>query len=106
MAQHAAVGVYGSLEAACAALRSVGGGLPFALLGGAEKGLAGPMPSVAGWLFHMGLASEAVTKYDGAIKAGKFLVVVHGNQDTATKGRESLAGSGAEQLEQHAPGLS
>jgi hypothetical protein len=106
MAQHVAVGVYQSLDAACAALRSLGSELPFALLGGAEKGMAGPMPSVAGWLFHAGLASETVLGYDAAIKEGKVLVVVHGNQDTATKGRAALASSGAEQLEQHAPGVS
>jgi hypothetical protein len=103
MAQHLAVGVYGTLNDAEAAVRAVGGGLPFALLGGAEAGIVGPIPSVAGWFFQLGLATEDVTKYDGALKAGKFLVIVHGSSDTAIRGHNALAGSRPEKLTLHAP---
>jgi len=102
MAQHSTVGVYGTLGEAEAAVRSLGSKFPFALLGGAEAGIGGPISAVVGWLYNLGLYKEAVETYQEAIKAGKFLVIVHGSAETAKGGREVLAGSKAEKLELHA----
>jgi hypothetical protein len=102
MAQHTAIGVYGGLSEAEAAVRSLGGGFPFALLGGTESGVVGPMTGVVGWLYHVGLQKEHVEKYEQAIKAGKFILIVHGSKDTAAAGRDALAKSGAERLDLHA----
>jgi len=102
MAQHSTVGVYGGLGEAEAAVRSLGGGLPFALLGGAEVGMAGPMTGVVGWLYNLGLVKEDVERYEEAIKAGKLLVVIHGSKDTAKGGHDALAGSRSERLDLHA----
>jgi hypothetical protein len=103
MTQHLAVGVYGTLGEAEAAVRSLGSGLSFALLGGAEAGMVGPRTGVLGWLYQLGLFTENVEKYVAAIDAGKFLVIVHGSKDAAKAGRDALAGSRAEQLDLHAP---
>ena len=101
MAQHSTVGVYGTLSGAEAAVRSLGTKFPFALFGGAEAGLGGPITAVVGWLYHLGLYKEAVEKYEEAIKAGKFLVIVHGSVEAAKGGHDILAGSKAEKLELH-----
>jgi hypothetical protein len=103
MTQHLAVGVYGTLDEAEAAVRSLGSGLSFALLGGAEAGGDGPITGLLGWLYQLGLFKENVEKYNEAIKAGKFLVIVHGSEGAAKAGRDALAGSRAEQLDLHAP---
>jgi hypothetical protein len=102
MAQHSTVGVYGTLGEAEAAVRSLGTKFPFALLGGAEAGMVGPRTAVVGWLYNLGLDKEATEKYEEAIKAGKFLVIVHGSAEAAKGGRDVLAGSKAEKLELHA----
>ena len=102
MAQHSAVGVYGTLDDAASAVRSLGTELPFALLGGAEPGMVGPMTGVVGWLYQLGMAREAVEGCEQAIKAGKFVIVVHGSKDAAKGGHDALAKSGAERLDLHA----
>jgi hypothetical protein len=101
MAQHSAVGVYGTLDDAASAVRSLGTELPFALLGGAEPGMVGPMTGVVGWLYQLGMAREAVEGCEQAIKAGKFVIVVHGSEEAAARGREGLAASRAEKVELH-----
>ena len=103
MGQYSAVGVYGTLGEAEAAVRSLGDGFPIALLGGVEAGVVGPMTSVLGWLFNLGYSREPVCQYEEAIKAGKFLVIAHGSEDTVKKARDILASSRAEQLDMHVP---
>ena len=74
MAQHSAVGVYGNLGDATAAVASLeGGGFPIALLGGVDEGPGGALTGVVGWLFYLGLNREKVFKYEEAIKAGVLL---------------------------------
>jgi hypothetical protein len=106
MAQHSTVGVYSTLDEAVAAARSLkDGGFPLALLGGVEHGVAGnPVTGVLGWLFNLGMSGEEVRKYEEAIKAGKFLVIVHGTEDTVKKARDLLAGFRPAQLDLHALG--
>jgi hypothetical protein len=82
----------------------VAGSLAAVLLGGVEGAVAGAAASgLLGWLLGLGISREKILKYEAAVRAGKFLVIARGPADAAERGRAILAGSGAEQLDQHAP---
>lgn len=103
MAQHLAVGVYETLGEAEAAVRSLGGGFPFALLGGTEQAMVGPITGILGLLYHLGLFKEDAERYEMAVKAGKFLVIVHGSPEAVKKGHDVLAKSQTGQVKLSAP---
>jgi hypothetical protein len=82
----------------------VAGSLAAMLLGGVEGAVAGAAVSgLLGWLLGLGISREKILKYEEAVKAGKFLVVVHGPAEAIETAREILADSGAEYLDVHAP---
>ena len=61
--------------------------------------MGGAVTGVVGWLFNLGLSREKVHEFEAAIKAGKYLLIVHDTEDTARKARDVLAASRAEQLD-------
>jgi hypothetical protein len=105
-------GVFGLLAgAAFLWVPSVGplvvtGSLAEALLGGVEGAVVGAATAgLLGWRVGRGIAHESLLKYEEAVRAGKFLLVVHGIPEAATEARDILAGSPAGHLDQHAPEL-
>lgn len=82
----------------------VAGPLSAALMGGVEGAVVGAAVTGAlGWLVGLGISLEHVHKYEAAIKAGKFLVLVHAPSDEARLAHEILSTSNAEHLDVHGP---
>ena len=61
------------------------------------------MSGGSGWLFSLGISQEKILKYEEAVKAGKFLLIAHGPEETVERASRILEESKAEQLDQHAP---
>jgi Protein of unknown function (DUF3341) len=52
-------------------------------------------------LYSAGIPKDSILKYETAIKADKFLVVVHGTADEAAKAKEILATTKAAEVSEH-----
>lgn len=72
------------------------GALEGAAVGGAVGVLAAGLASV-------GIPKDSVVKYELAVKAGNFLVLVRGTKEIAVHARAVLGTTGAVQLMAHAP---
>ncbi len=80
----------------------VAGPLSAALLGGLEGALAGAaggglLGVLAGW----GISKEHILKYEEAIKAGQYVLVVHGSAEEVARARELLEAHSAGTVTQH-----
>jgi hypothetical protein len=81
----------------------VGGPLVAAIVGALETAVfVGGLSAVGAGLYSFGIPKNSVLEYEGAIRAGKYVVVAHGTEAEATQARELLATSDAELAEQHA----
>lgn len=69
-----------------------------ALEGAAIGGAAGALGAA---LTNMGIPNESVIKYDLDVRAGKFLVIAHGDAELVEKARSILGTTGAAQLTLH-----
>lgn len=70
-----------------------------ALEGAAVGGAAGVLGAA---LAGAGIPKDSVIKYEGDVKAGKFLVLASGNADAIERARSVLGTTGASQLTAHA----
>ncbi|HAS61919.1 MAG TPA: DUF1269 domain-containing family protein [Vibrio sp.] len=61
---------------------------------GAVEGaiVTGGLGAIGGALASIGVPKDSIVKYDSAIKADKFLVIVHGDAADILKAKEILAG--------------
>jgi uncharacterized membrane protein len=73
----------------------IAGGLQGAVLGGGLSAIAGALSAI-------GVPKDSVLRYETALKASKFLVVVHGGADDLRRARDVLAAAGASDVETHA----
>jgi hypothetical protein len=81
----------------------VGGPLAMAIVGALETAVVvGGLSAVGAGLYSLGIPKNSVLAYESAIRAGKYLLVVHGTEAEATRARELLSGADAEVAEQHA----
>jgi hypothetical protein len=81
----------------------VGGPLVMAIVGALETAVVvGGLSAVGAGLYSLGIPKNSVLAYESAIRAGKYLLVVHGTEAEATRARELLSGADAEVAEQHA----
>ena len=64
--------------------------------------VAGGVSALAGALSSLGLPKDSVLRYETAVKADKFLVIVHGGPADTLRAREALAQSGGSDVEGHA----
>jgi len=53
-------------------------------------------------LYSAGIPKDSILKYETAVKADKYLVVVHGTADEAAKGKEILNRTRPTEVEEHA----
>lgn len=53
--------------------------------------LTGGLGAIGGALASIGIPKDSIVKYDSAIKADKFLVIVHGDAEDIVKARAILA---------------
>lgn len=74
---------------------TIAAGLQGAVVGGGVSALAGALSS-------LGLPKDSVLRYETAVKADKFLVIVHGGSADTLRAREVLAQSGGTDVEGHA----
>jgi len=77
------------------------GPLAATLVSGLEgAALAGGISALAGALIGMGIPKDSVLRYETAIKANKFLLVVHGTAEELTRAKDILANTEAASIEQ------
>jgi hypothetical protein len=81
----------------------VGGPLVAAIIGGLETAVVtGGLSAIGAGLYSLGIPKDSVLAYEAAIRAGKYLITVHGTEAEAAEARAVLATTGAESAEQHA----
>jgi uncharacterized membrane protein len=79
------------------------GPLAATLVSGLEGAvLAGGISALAGALMSIGIPKDSVLRYETALKADKFMLVVHGDAKQIEQARELLKSSGLSSFEQHA----
>lgn len=74
---------------------TIAGGLQGAVVGGGFSALVGALTAV-------GVPKDSVLRYETALKASKFLVVVHGAGDDIWRARDVLAAAGSSDVQTHA----
>jgi len=78
------------------------GPLAAALVGGLQGAvLAGGAGALAGALTAIGIPKNSVLRYETALKADKFLVVVHGDAQEIKRAREALAPGNPTSFDEH-----
>jgi hypothetical protein len=73
---------------------TLAGGLQGAVLGGGASALVGALSA-------LGIPKDSVLRYETALKADKFLVLVHGGADDTRRAHELLAAVGSTDVEDH-----
>ena len=70
---------------------------------GALEGAAviGGLSALGAGLFSIGIPEKSIVQYESSIKAGKFLLVVHGTQSEVTRAKTILHGAGATESKLH-----
>jgi uncharacterized membrane protein len=82
----------------------VAGPLSAALLGGIEGAIAGAaIGGLSGALVGLGVSKEHALKYETELKAGKFVVTLHGTHDEIIRAQSLLQGGQAETAEIYHP---
>jgi Protein of unknown function (DUF3341) len=73
-----------------------------ALIGALESAVVvGGLSAVAAGLVSLGIPKDSAVKYESAIKADKFVLVVHGTADELEKARTILTGTAPVSVEKH-----
>jgi uncharacterized membrane protein len=70
---------------------------------GALEGAAvvGGLSAIGAGLYSIGIPKKSILQYETSIKAGKFMLVVHGTVDEVTRAKSILSTSGASETELH-----
>ncbi len=63
--------------------------------------VVGGLSAIGAGLFSLGIPRNSVLKYEVALKAGKFLLIVLGTADEAAKAREVLQANGVPSVDLH-----
>ena len=80
------------------ALGPVGG----MIVGALENAIiVGGLSALGAGLYSIGIPKDSVIKYETAVKADKFLVLVHGTEEDARKAKEILDTTGAQEVAVH-----
>lgn len=78
------------------------GPLAAAVFGGLEGALlVGGVSALAGALMSVGIPKDSVLRYETAIKADKFMLVVHGDAQEIRRAQELLKTSGLSSFDHH-----
>ncbi len=70
--------------------------------GVAGAAVVGGTSALVGALSSLGIPRNSVLRYETALKANRFLLVVHGTADEIERARELLKATGAESIDSHA----
>jgi len=63
--------------------------------------VVGGISAVGAGLYSVGIPKNSVLNYETSLKAGKFMLVVHGTVDEVTRAKEILATHGASETQLH-----
>ena len=63
--------------------------------------VVGGLSALGAGLYSIGIPKNSVLRYETSIKAGKFMLVVHGTADEVTRAKEILTSSGASETQLH-----
>jgi len=63
--------------------------------------IVGGLSALGAGLYSVGIPKDSIIKYETAVKADKFLVIVHGAEADVTKAKEVIQGSDAVESEAH-----
>ena len=74
---------------------TIAGGLQGAVLGGGVSALVGALTAI-------GVPKDSVLRYETALKASKFLVIVHGGGDDIRRAHDVLASASSSDVQTHA----
>jgi hypothetical protein len=81
----------------------VAGPLAASLLGGIEGAIAGAgAGGLLGALAGLGVSKQHIVKYEDNLKAGKYLVVAHGNAEDVSRAQSILQSSAPAEVATHA----
>lgn len=73
---------------------TIAGGLQGAVLGGGFSALVGALTAI-------GVPKDSVLRYETALKASKFLVIVHGGSNDLRRAHDVLASAGSSDVQTH-----
>lgn len=73
----------------------IAGGLQGAVLGGGLSALVGALTAI-------GIPKDSVLRYETALRADKFIVIVNGAADAVRRAREVLSAAGSTDVQTHA----
>ena len=80
----------------------VGGPLVSWIIGSLEAAvLTGGLGALGGALASIGIPKDSILRYETALKAGKFIVILHGTAQEVEKAKDILAQSKAEESTLH-----
>jgi len=63
--------------------------------------VVGGLSAVGAGLYSIGIPEESVLRYETSLRAGKFMLVVHGTPDEVTRAKAILADAGATETQLH-----
>ena len=63
--------------------------------------IVGGLSALGAGLYSVGIPKDSVIKYETAVKADKFLVIVHGTKDEVTKAKEIIKSTDPVESEAH-----
>ena len=63
--------------------------------------IVGGLSALGAGLYSVGIPKDSVVKYETAVKADKFLVIVHGTEDEVTKAKEIINSTDPVESEAH-----
>jgi uncharacterized membrane protein len=80
----------------------VAGPLVGYLVGALESAVVvGGLSALGAGLYSLGIPKDSIVRYETALKAGKFVLIVHGSIDEANHAKEIVTRTGPETLEHH-----
>ena len=63
--------------------------------------VVGGLSAIGAGLYSLGIPKDSIVQYETALKTGKFVLIVHGSRDEATRAKEILNRTEPETLEHH-----
>jgi hypothetical protein len=82
----------------------VAGPLVGMIVGALEGGLVvGGLSALGAGLYSLGIHKNSITKYETALKSGKYVVIAHGSAEEIAHAREIVSRTGPESLAEHQP---
>ena len=61
----------------------------------------GGLSALGAGLYSIGISKDSIIEYETQIKAGKFVVIVHGSPDDVSKTRDTLAQTNHRGINEH-----